>query len=139
MKLKILAITFFLFLTLSFPFPTLALKKRVWTSVSTSTASSPSAYIRLTNWKQNVSITFANVKLCQSITYELTYLSNNLEQGVFGSVKPTEGNTVSRSLFMGTCSRKVCVAHRNITNLRLEITYKLTSGQSMVKRYRIRL
>lgn len=137
MKFKMLAITFFLFLTLNFP--ALALKKRVWTGVSVSTASSPSASIRLTNWKQNVSITFANVKLCQSITYELTYLSNNLEQGVFGSVKPSEGNTVSRSLFMGTCSRKVCVAHRNITNLRLEITYKLTSGQSIVKRYRIRL
>jgi hypothetical protein len=136
MKLKILTIIIFLLLSLNFP--ALALKKRVWTSSSASSVgSSPYASIRLTNWKQNVAVTFSNVKLCQSITYELTYLSNNLEQGVFGSVKPTEGNVVSRSLFMGTCSRKVCVAHKNITNLRLEIVYKLTSGQSITKRYRI--
>lgn len=136
MKIKTLFLLFcFAFLSYT---PALALKKRVWTTTS-SVGSSPFVSIRLSNWKQNVSLTFSNVKLCESITYEITYLSNNLEQGIFGSVKPSEGNTVRRSLLMGTCSHKVCVAHKNITNLRLTVTYKLTSGQPFTKRYRIKI
>jgi len=139
MALKLIGFITLFFLT--FASPALALKKRVWTgSSATSTVStSPSASISMTNWKQNVSIRFYNLNLCQSVSYEITYLSNNLEQGIFGSVKASEGRSVSRSLFLGTCSKKVCVAHRNITNLYLTINYKLTSGQNIVKKYRIKI
>lgn len=139
MTLKLISLIALFFIT--FNHSALALKKRTWTgSAATSTvSSSPYASIGVTNWKQNVSIRFYNLNLCQSVSYEITYLSNNLEQGIFGSVKSSEGRSVSRSLFLGTCSKKVCVAHRNITNLYLEINYKLTSGKNIVKKYRIKI
>jgi hypothetical protein len=122
--------------------PSLALKKRVWTASPASSAysgGSPSVGAKLTTDRQNIVVTFRNVAATSSITYELTYTGNDLEQGIFGAVKPDEGNTVSRTLYFGTCSKNVCTPHRNLKNGVLSLSYRLKSGSTLAKRYRIRL
>ncbi len=117
-----------------------AAKKRIWKTkngiaITTRPTFSPS----LRRDKLALNVKFFNISLCNSITYELTYLSNGVEQGVFGSVFPKEGNVVSRQLLFGTCSHNVCTYHKNIKNMRLTITAKLNSGKTLISRYRIRI
>ena len=136
-----LKITSLIFLLLLFGFssPLLAAKKRLFkaSTVATSSNVAPSVSAKLTGWKQYLSLSFRGVSGTSGITYELTYTGNGTEQGVFGNIKPEEGN-VTRTLFLGTCSHKVCVSHKNIGNLRLIVTFKLKSGQSLVKNYKIK-
>jgi len=57
--------------------------------------------------------------------------------GDYRTVKPREGN-VSRSIFLGTCSHGACLSHKNISNMRLTITYKTANGQTITKKYKVR-
>lgn len=91
---------------------------------------------KLTKWKQYVWLNLGGLAKVESVDYELTYSGNGLDQGVFGSIKG--GANTSRELFMGTCSGKVCVGHKNISGLRLGLTYKMKDGSSLVKRYKIK-
>lgn len=136
---KIVSLVFILILFVFSILPVDAAKKRVFKAgaVSTSTSVTPTVSARLTGWKQYLSLSFRGVAATTGITYELTYAGNGTEQGVFGNIKPEEGN-VTRTLFLGTCSNKVCVPHKNVGNLRITITYKLKSGQSLVKKYKVR-
>ncbi|MFA6519005.1 MAG: hypothetical protein WCV93_05165 [Candidatus Shapirobacteria bacterium] len=136
---KIVSLVFILVLFVFAVSPVVAAKKRIFkpSSVSVSTSVTPSVSARLTGWKQYLSLSFRGVASTTGITYELTYAGNGTEQGVFGSIKPEEGN-VTRTLFLGTCSNKVCVSHKNVGNLRLTITYKLKSGKALVKNYKVK-
>ena len=121
--------------------PTLAAKKRVWgKTVVTSSAKSTGAFsvsAKFTGWKQYLNVSFKGVASTKGVTYELIYGSNGVDQGAGGRVDPSEGN-VSRSMFLGTCSHGVCTAHKNISNVRLTITYMTSSGQSVTKNYRVK-
>lgn len=118
--------------------PVLAAKKRVWKTSTASVSSIGFAVgAKLTGWKQYLNVSFRGVANTGGATYELIYNGNNTEQGVYGTVKPSEGN-VTRSIFLGTCSHGACVSHKNISNMRLTITYKTASGQTITKKYKVR-
>lgn len=118
--------------------PVLAAKKRVWKTTTASVSSSGfSVGAKLTGWKQYLNVSFRGVTNTSGATYELIYNGNNTEQGVYGTVKPSEGN-VTRSIFLGTCSHGACVSHKNISNMRLTITYKTANGQTITKKYKVR-
>lgn len=122
--------------------PASAAKKRVWKSVPVSagrTASGGgfSVGAKLTGWKQYLNVSFRGVSSIGEVSYELTYNSNDTEQGVYGTVKQSDGNT-TRSIFLGTCSHGACVAHKNVSNIHLTITYKTLSGQTVVKKYKVK-
>src|SRR4030042_4251288 len=117
-----------------------AAKARNWGAVKVTTQSSggsPRIGAKLTKWKQYVYLTFSNLGKVESVDYELTYTGSGIDQGVWGSIKVSSA-AVSRELFMGTCSRNVCVAHKNISGVRLAITYKMKDGSSLGKRYKIK-
>jgi len=118
-----------------------ALKKRVWnySKVAIASGSKPSVGARLSSDRQSIVITFRQVLLTTSVTYELTYLGNDLEQGIFGTVKPEEGNLVSRTLYFGTCSKNVCTPHRNLKNGILLVSYRLQNCTSFSQKFRVRL
>ncbi len=82
---------------------------------------------------------FANIQKATSITYRLTYDTGEKTEAVGGSVDPSEGATASRELLFGTCSSGVCNYHKNITNMRFEVTSKLTSGKTSIKRFLVRI
>lgn len=120
--------------------PALAAKKRVWGKTINTTASrnSPlSVSARFSGWKQYLNVSFKGVASTKDITYELIYASSGVDQGAGGKVYSNEGN-VTKSLFLGTCSYRVCTAHKNISNVRLRIFYQTTSGQNVVKNYKVK-
>ena len=120
--------------------PIFAAKKRVWSKVVTTTSNNNSKFsvgAKLTGWKQYLNVSFRGVASTDGVTYELIYNGSETEQGVYGTVKPSEGN-VTRSIFLGTCSHGACVSHKNISNMRLTITYKTANGQTMTKKYKVR-
>lgn len=120
--------------------PVIAAKSRVW-KASTSRASTSggkfSVSAKITGWKQYLNVSFKGMASTKGVNYELIYQGNGQDQGVFGSVKPSEGNAV-RSIFLGTCSHKVCTPYKNINSMRLTISQKTTDGQSIVKKYRVK-
>lgn len=119
--------------------PAHALKKRVYKTTSTATIISPTVSVKLSANHQNLLINFSSLNLAQSVSYELTYLANNIEQGVYGSVDPKKSNSDSRNLYFGTCSKNACTLHKNITNTSLTITLKLKSNKSQIRRYKIKV
>lgn len=128
------------FLVFSTATPVEAAKKRVWgktivTPAARSGAVSVSA--KFTGWKQYLNVSFRGVASTKGITYELIYGSNGIDQGAGGRVNASGGN-VSKSLFLGTCSHGACVAHKNISNVRLAVTYQTVDGQSVTKNYRVK-
>lgn len=121
--------------------PVLAAKKRVWGKVTNTSATRNSPFsvtAKLTGWKQYLNISFRGLASTQGVNYEVIYTSNGIDQGGGGRVDASEGNNVSKSVFLGSCSHNVCTAHKNISNVRLTITYQTTSGQSVTKKYRVK-
>ena len=121
--------------------PATAAKKRVWgaTTVTSPVKGGPfSVSARFSGWKQYLNVSFRGVAGTSGVTYELIYSSNGIDQGVGGRVSANEGN-VTRQIFLGTCSHnKVCTSHKNVSNVRLKVTYQTTSGQSVTKNYKVK-
>ncbi|MBI4059145.1 hypothetical protein HY404_02810 [Candidatus Microgenomates bacterium] len=90
----------------------------------------PSAGITLSKNKLSVIINFANLTNVKSFKYTLTYDSTKGAQGVSGTVKP-KGATLARTLLLGTCSKKVCVYHKGVKNIKLNVDFTLKNGGSI--------
>ncbi len=118
-------IILFLFSAL-FPTKTLA-------AVKVAATPKPSASLKYAKPKTSLILNLSNIKNLASISYELTYLSKNIEEGVFGVIKNPKTNTASRTLFLGTCSRKVCTAHKNVKNIAVELKFKTKTGAVTTK------
>ena len=82
---------------------------------------------------------FGNLQNATNVSYVLIYRTQGRDEGAGGSVRPSEGNSTSRELLFGTCSKNVCTYHQSITNMKLEVTGQLKSGKSFTKRYRIKI
>lgn len=88
--------------------------------------------------RRGLLINFSDFGQAVSVTYTLTYTSNGVPQGAMGSVtSDTAGQ--QRELLFGTCSAGICRYHTNITNARLVIDSKLSSGLTIRKPYRIKI
>lgn len=92
-------------------------------------------FIKRTN---AVSAYFGNLKGVKSVSYTLMYESNGVGQGAMGSFTPGKKPAISKSIYLGTCSGKVCTPHRNIKNIRLEATVKYTNGKSASKTIKVK-
>lgn len=124
------------------PTPVYAAKTRVWSTAKTSSSTSatrPTYSVKLRSDRRALNITFNNVNTANSVTYELTYLSGDLEKGVFGSILPKEGNYATRSLLFGTCSKNVCTYHPNISSMQFKITTKLKNGKTLITKYKVKV
>lgn len=88
--------------------------------------------------RKGLLITFSSMGNAVSVSYQLTYQSNGIPQGAGGIVNPTTLGE-QRELLFGTCSGGVCRFHTNITNARLVIDSKLSSGLIIRKPYRIKV
>jgi len=106
------------------------------TTVSSGTGISVTPKIR--SDRQALLIYFGNLQNANSVSYMLIYQTNGQQEGAGGSVTASEGNTTSRELLFGTCSKNVCRYHQNITNMKFEVTAELKSGKKLIKRYKIK-
>lgn len=111
-------------------------------TVAPRTASSGSGIAvtpRLRRDKKALLVSFGNLQNATNISYALYYATQGRQEGAGGSVRKDEGNSATRELLFGTCSKNVCTYHTNITNMKFEVTGQLKSGKTFLKRYRIRI
>jgi hypothetical protein len=102
---------------------------------STPSISVSSQYIKA---KNIVRAFFGNIKGVTKVTYILTYEGNGVGQGVEGSFSPGKKRSFSRDIYLGTCSGKVCIQHKKIKNIQLQVTTKFTNGKSSSKIYKVK-
>ena len=72
--------------------------------------------------KNSVRVTFSGLKNVSKVTYTLSYNGNGVGQGVVGSFTPSNKNVITRDMYLGTCSGKVCIKHKNIKNIQIQVT-----------------
>lgn len=90
------------------------------------------------NKKTNsVNANFTGLKNVKSVSYTLYYTGSGISQGVVGSIKPGKAKSASRKLYLGTCSGRVCVPHRNVKNMKLAATFKI-GGKTTTKTVNIK-
>lgn len=81
---------------------------------------------------------FGGLKGVKSVSYILMYQGNGIGQGVMGSFAPGKRSAYATDLYLGTCSGKVCTKHKNIKNIKLEVTTQLTNGKTSTKTYNVK-
>ena len=136
----LLLLTLLVVYVFSLASPILAAKKRVWGTNIVTTSNSVGKFsvsARFSGWKQYLNISFKGVAGTKGVTYQLIYASKGIDQGLGGSVKPSEGN-VTRQVFLGTCSHGACTAHKNISDVRLTVIYTTLDGQNITKNYKVK-
>lgn len=126
----ILLCFFILSIFFTLHFPTSAVAKS-----QNSAFSASGQYIK---YKNIVRTYFGNLKGISKVSYTLMYQENGVGQGVSGSFSPGKKTSFSKDLFLGTCSGKVCISHRNIKNVKLEVTSKYTNGKYSTKTIKIK-
>lgn len=92
-------------------------------------------YLKKSN---SVQAYFGSLKGVSKVSYTLMYNGNGVGQGVMGSFAPGKKKSISKNFFLGTCSGRVCVYHKNIKNLQLQVTIKYTNGKTTVKVVKIK-
>jgi|SRR3989344_2106328 len=132
--MKGILITFFIVVL----FFTQVLKVSGATKPKTSSMGSFSASGQYIKAKNAVRAYFGNLKGIKKITYVLTYTGNGIGQGIEGSYSPGKKTSFSRDLYLGTCSGKVCISHKNVKNIKLEAIAKYTNGKSSSKIYKVK-
>jgi hypothetical protein len=55
-----------------------------------------------------------------------------------GNFAPGKKTAVSKNIYLGTCSGRVCTPHRNIKNIQLEAVMKYINGKSSSKTIKIK-
>lgn len=135
-------IILFSILFLLSPKAVLAAKQRVWANTSSTTTAKiykPSFSVKFNSGRKGLIVKFSDLNTASPVTYELTYSTNGLEQGVVGAISLSEGKTATRELLFGTCSKNVCTYHKNITGAQLKITSKLKTDKTYIKTYKIKI
>ena len=76
-----------------------------------------------------ISVKGMNSKMV-SVSYELTYESQSISQGVTGkSIDVTAKDSFERDLYLGTCSKNVCTPHLGVSKVNLVLVFTDTSGK----------
>lgn len=107
----------------------------LFTTSAYATVNVSGQYLKKSN---SVRAYFGSLKGVSKVSYTLMYNGNGVGQGVMGSFTPGKKKSVSKDFFLGTCSGKVCVYHKNIKNIQLEVTVKNTNGKTTVKIVKIK-
>lgn len=130
MKKLFLFISILLFFGIMSSFANAASKKSNTALINVSTK-----YIKN---RKTVQVNFGNLKDVKKVSYTLFYEGNGIGQGVTGSISVGKQKTVTRNMVLGTCSSGVCMYHKNVKNIKLEVKTIYRSGKSSVKKYTIK-
>jgi|GEM_PF-2097224 len=87
----------------------------------------PSPELTVNSTNTDINFMLANITNYAKLSYELTYDSDNGQQGVTGSVDLNAQNEFAKKILLGTCSSGgTCVYHSNVKNIKLKC--ELTNG-----------
>ncbi len=149
-KKYVSVLVFILASTLILSFPRLVQAKKVLprfqstttgTTSKTSTGSSktkPQVTVKFRNDRKAIIVTFSNLSVAQSISYNLVYSANGVDQGFGGNITELSG-TQTREIVLGTCSHGVCRYDTGIKNAKFSVTYKLLNGKTYVKVFKLKV
>lgn len=84
-----------------------------------------------------VSITFSNLWFVKSISYQVLYEANGMEQGAGGTMNVGNEQKIHRRIILGTCSNGVCVYHEDVKRLRVLVTTTYKSGAVTERVFRL--
>jgi hypothetical protein len=93
---------------------------------------------KLSRPTNSVVLNLMNLNQISKVSYELSYIATGIPQGVMGTITPS-GDTDSRDLYFGTCSKGVCTPHENIVNAQLLVHVFLKTGSTYTKLYKIKI
>lgn len=125
MKKIILSFLIAVFLFSSFPAILLPLENSVY-AVSLVKISG-----YLSKDRRYVYVTFSNLKDTKYLSYTLTYKSNGINQGVVGGITPSKKtSSITKRIFLGTCSGWVCRLHTNVSDIKLLVQGTYRSGKT---------
>lgn len=128
---------FFLYGT---PRETYAAKKFVpkSTAKKVTTISSVPAVVKFRSDRLGLLLSFSHFNGIESVNYSFIYDTNGTVQGAGGTISANNNPTAQRELLFGTCSSGTCRYHNNISNAKLTLTTKFSSGKKITKIYRIK-
>lgn len=116
-------------------------KKKIIRQGTTSQASSGGKLVvrpRLRNDRRALIVNFSNLQTVSSFSYELMYTTNNIPQGVAGTITPAGETQTQRELLFGTCSKNVCRYHSGISGMKFKVTSTLKSGVKVRQTFRVK-
>jgi len=92
---------------------------------------SPSAQLTLSADQKNVSFTINHVDGFKSLSYQLSYDTSTVPQGVLGKADIAGDSYSSGDILLGTCSTGgTCVFHQGVKNFNLEVNLIDSSNQT---------
>ena len=140
-------LSFLLFFSLLFFFSTPAEAKKQLPQASSSKSSAArvssgagvGVSVKFTNYKRAIVGTFTNLGIASSVTYQLTYTQNGINEGAGGSISDLSSGMTTRQLLFGTCSKGVCRYHTGIKNAKFVVTTTLKDGKKISKTFRLKM
>ncbi|MFA6602906.1 MAG: hypothetical protein WCT01_03830 [Candidatus Shapirobacteria bacterium] len=93
----------------------------------------PDLVVRLSPARTYLTLNFKNLSTVKSFNYEVNYTGNNQSQGIFGQVSKVKTNLLMRQLFLGTCSKKVCISHKGVKKLTVTARFTQKNGKKTTR------
>lgn len=111
---------------------------RAKSSSTASTAGRVGVSVKFKSDRQAIIADFNNLGVASSVTYSLSYSHGGVNEGAGGTISAS-GDTASRELLFGTCSKGVCRYHTGIKNAKFTVTSTLKGGKKVVKTFRLKV
>ena len=110
---------------------------RAKSSAASNTAGRVGIKVKFRSDRQAIIADFSSLGEALSVSYTLTYSHGGVNEGAGGTVS-SAGDTASRELLFGTCSKGVCRYHTGIKNAKFTVTSTVRGGKKVVKTFRLR-
>lgn len=105
---------------------------------ATTVSKKPVIGVKFRSDRKALVLSASSANTASVISYELTYDSNGVAQGVVGAIRPT-ASTAKAELYFGTCSAGVCRPHTNLSNMKLSVISTLNSGQKIKRSFKVKI
>lgn len=101
-------------------------------ATSSAAPASPSAQLTLSADQKNVSFVVNHIGAFKSLSYQLSYDTSTVPQGVLGKSEITGDSYSSGDILLGTCSTiGTCVYHSGVKNFNLEVNLTDSLNQTI--------
>lgn len=110
------------------------------TGVRVATTRGVTTSVKFRSDRRAINVTFSNLGIASSISYNLSYNTRGTTQGAGGTIDPSvTSDPTSREIIFGTCSFGVCRYDTGITNAKFVVTTTLKNGRKVVKSFRLKV
>lgn len=87
--------------------------------------------MKLLSSNKKLKLTMDSIEGYKKVSYEITYDTDTVEQGIIGDFTVEGNNPFSKTFTLGTCSGSVCTYHQNPDNFNATITLEKPNGEKI--------